>query len=58
VTDLSLLLSQKYNSVDILPRKHFNVLLPEEEDWERLYEALEGMYLLVKNRKVVNSNIR
>lgn len=52
------MLSQKYNAVDILPGKHFNLLLPEEEDWEQLYEVLEGMYFLVKNRKAINNNLK
>lgn len=42
--------------MDILPGKRFNLWLPEEEDWEQLYEVLEGMYLLLRTEK--HSNIR
>lgn len=56
MTDYSLQLSQKSSSVDILPGKHFSLLLPEEEHRGELQEVLERIYLLVKNRK--NGNTR
>lgn len=58
ITDLLLLLAEKSNSLGILPVKHFNLLLPEQEDWKQLYELLEGMSLLVKKRKAIISSIR